>query len=115
MEKEAIMLNVEVTKEQLAEIRNAEYLRFDDKIFLSKDRAVALFRKWAGMDDTNEPIGNCNKPHVNGWHLFSEQRPTEGDNIEVYYDDITIVNIDWQDYLYNDKEFKHMRFWRACR
>ena len=57
----------------------------------------------------------CNLHFVSGWHLFSEQKPTEGDNIEVYYDDKTIVNIDWQDYLLKDKEYKHMRFWRACR
>ena len=46
------------------------------------------------------------------WFLFSEKKPTEGDNIEVYYKNNTIINIDWQNYLYKDKEFKDMMFWR---
>jgi len=79
---------------------------------------VKIHKKVADMCDGKPVIdteSKCNKHIVNGWHLFSEQKPTEGDNIEVYYDDRTIINVDWQDYLYNDKEFKHMRFWRACR
>ena len=67
----------------------------------------------SGIDTSQNQALNLDV--VNGWHLFSEQKPTEGDNIEVYYDDRTIVNVDWQDYLINDKEYKHMRFWRACR
>lgn len=83
---------------------------------LAKETPESL-TKWLNERRQNAETGEkqCNLPVVNGWHLFSEQKPTEGDNIEVYYDDRTIVNVDWQDYLYNDKEFKHMRFWRDCR
>jgi len=80
------------------------------------------YLKWHSIIDVMSDGGyhflkdaKCNKHIVNGWHLFKEKKPTEGDNIEIYYDDRTIVNVDWQDCLIYDKEFKHMRFWRACR
>jgi hypothetical protein len=63
MGKEIIMLQVEVDKEQLDKIKDAEYLRFDDKVFVSKERAVQLFNKWEGKETTNG-LGNCNIPPV---------------------------------------------------
>ena len=83
-------------------------------IRMAKSALAEYVKTCVGKPDS-DTSGGLHLACVNGWHLFSEQKPTEGDNIEVYYDDKLIVNVDWQDYLYNDKEFKHMRFWRACR